>query len=416
LLFAAAAPAAPGSHLVADTTTPVFSVSGTLDDFGLPGFNGEVVSFSAKRGTVRGIYADYFFGYPEVHKLVEVNDLTPDGDTYSVLAEPAAEGSGGQAVAFSAQTSHGYGIYWSLGSSAGVSTLARVFGGSGDCMAVESSYVLYCGDRGIFSFGSVSGLRVSGTITSPFTYSPQGGFGATTQSMDGALGVAFAGPAASAFAVLADTNTTVPGTAEKFRRFRQPAVDGLGNIIFYGEGPTRRGLYRYEPQRLVVIADSATADPFTGDPFSEFFGVALDDGAIVFIAQPAFHGYGLYRSDATGLHGLYTDEGAADVPFDDGRTRTISFFDTLFRPAAIANHRLAVRTKLPHEGNQQAIVLVDVSGTGSSGGMGSGGTEKPPSSSSGKHGCSGGSAATALLPFWLLLPWAKSARRKARAQ
>jgi len=410
LLFSAAVSAAPGSHLVADTTTPVFGLSGTLDEFGVPGFNGDVVSFSAKRGGVRGIYVDYFDGFPEVRKLAELTDRTPDGDTYLTLAEPAAQGNG-QAVAFSAQTSSGYGTFWSTGSSVGLSTLAHAFGGTGDCMAVAPTGVFYCGDHGIFFFGSASGLHVSGPITSPFTFVPSGGFGATTQSVDGALGVAFAGPTASSFTVLADTNTTVPNTAEKFRRFRQPAVDGHGNVVFYGEGPTRRGLYRYEAQHLIVIADSDTNDPFTGDKFSEFFGVALDDGATVFIAQPAFHGYNLYRSDATGLHGLYTED-EADVPFDDGRTRRISFFDTLFRPAAIANHRLAVRTKLPRENNHQAIVLLDVSGAGSSGGTGgSGETERPPSSSSGKHGCSGSSAA-ALLPLWLLLPWPKRLRRR----
>jgi hypothetical protein len=77
LLFAAAASAAPGSHLVADTTTPVFGLSGTLDEFGVPGFNGDVVSFSAKRGSVGGIYVHYFDGLPEVRKLVELTVTRP---------------------------------------------------------------------------------------------------------------------------------------------------------------------------------------------------------------------------------------------------------------------------------------------------------------------------------------------------
>src|SRR5262249_6657661 len=124
LLFAAAALAAPGSHLVADASTPLLGVSGTLDGFGVPAFSGQVVAFSAKRGTVRGIYADFFDGYPEVHKLVEVNDPTPEGDTYFQLWDPAAEPSSGQVVAFPARTfsainGYGYGLYRSLGSSAG---------------------------------------------------------------------------------------------------------------------------------------------------------------------------------------------------------------------------------------------------------------------------------------------------------
>src|SRR5215471_20845871 len=161
LLFSAAVSAAPGSHLVADTTTPVFGLSGTLDEFGVPGFNGDVVSFSAKRGGVRGIYVDYFDGFPEVRKLAELTDRTPDGDTYLTLAEPAAQGNG-QAVAFSAQTSSGYGTFWSTGSSVGLSTLAHAFGGTGDCMAVAPTGVFYCGDHGIFFFGSASGLHVPG--------------------------------------------------------------------------------------------------------------------------------------------------------------------------------------------------------------------------------------------------------------
>ena len=42
-------------------------------------------------------------------------------------------------------------------------------------------------------------------------------------------GIVRAGPGATVSTVVADTNTTVPGTAEKFQRFHQPAIDGLGN-------------------------------------------------------------------------------------------------------------------------------------------------------------------------------------------
>src|SRR5262249_53914589 len=101
LWVAGAATAAPGSHLVADPRTAIAGLSGTLSDFGLPAFNGQVVAFSAKRGTMAGIYAGYFSGSPEVHKVVELSDPTPDGNTYIGIAGPAAaSASGGQAVAF----------------------------------------------------------------------------------------------------------------------------------------------------------------------------------------------------------------------------------------------------------------------------------------------------------------------------
>src|SRR5262249_27540764 len=137
----------------------------------------------------------------------------------------------------------------------------------------------------------------------------------------------------------------------------------------------------------------------SGQRFSVFSSVALDEGATIFIAQPEYNGYNLYRSDATGLHLLYLH--GAQVAFDDGRTRPINFLNTLFRPTAIVNHRLAVRTQWAAADDSQAIVLLDVSGSGDSS------TERPTSSSSQKHGCGGGSAAATLLPLWLLLPWAK---------
>src|SRR5262249_26230201 len=143
-----------------------------LDGFGVPAFSGQVVAFSAKRGTVRGIYADFFDGYPEVHKLVEVNDPTPEGDTYFQLWDPAAEPSSGQVVAFPSRTfsainGYGYGLYRSLGSSAGASTVAldriHYYALAADGIAVDSGTVLYVGDgtQGILSSSSESRVRVS---------------------------------------------------------------------------------------------------------------------------------------------------------------------------------------------------------------------------------------------------------------
>ncbi len=173
-----------------------------------------------------------------------------------------------------------------------------------------------------------------------------------------------------------------------------------GDFAFSGQGPTRGGVYRYDAGRLVVVADTSMTDPLTHQKFHGLGGVVLDEGAILFLAQP--EGYSdltLYRSDGTGLKALYT--GWADVTFDDGRTRTISMQNTYYRPAAIANHRLAILTQFPREGDQKnGIVLLDLSGPGRGGPPEGGGGETPLSSSQ-KHGCGGNNPAV-VLPFWFV--------------
>ena len=43
------------SHLVADTSTPIRGMTGTLHQFGIPAFNGRLVTFSATRGETGGV-------------------------------------------------------------------------------------------------------------------------------------------------------------------------------------------------------------------------------------------------------------------------------------------------------------------------------------------------------------------------
>jgi hypothetical protein len=448
LLSAAAAAAAPGSHLVADTTTPVLGLSGTLDNFGIPMFSGDVVAFTARRGTVGGIYADYFSGTPEVHKLVEVGDATPGGGTYTELFQPGGT-SGDQPVAFLAavtsQPSVPYSVYWVPGSTGAVQTVAASLycGSDVDAIAVAGSSVVCFDTQQILELSPGVAPSVRLSTTNPvggagpfvffpnFTSNPVAGIALIAEWTIGtngetAMGIVYASPGSTTGMVLADTGTLVPSTTEMFMSFGQPALDGLGDIVFAGAGPTRSGIYRYTAGGLQVIVDSSMVDPVTNAKFAEFGSPVLDEGAVLFFGTA--QGYGLlsttlYRVQGNTLTALYS--GWADVPFDDGQTRTISIGETSVRPAAIANHRLAVRTSYPHQSGSEAIVLLDVGSAGTDGGTGGPGEDAgtghgedagaPPPTTGSSSGCGSGGQA-AILPLSLTaLAGMLSRRRAARS-
>ena len=219
---------------------------------------------------------------------------------------------------------------------------------------------------------------------------------------NGVLGIVWAAPGSTIGTVLADTDTVVPNTSENFVSFMgQPALDGLGNIAFAGQGPTRQGVYRYRGGRLEVVADSSMTDPVTRARFVELGQPILDEGAVLFFGGEGELSTTLFRVDDSGMHALYS--GRVDVQFDNGTTRTISVGESGVRPMAISNHLLAMVTLLPHEALAPAVVLLDVGIAGTDGGgepPRDAGTTTTTTTTSGE-GCNGGPKA-ALAPLWVL--------------
>jgi hypothetical protein len=398
-LVCASTEALASSHLVADTSTPIRGMTGTLHQFGIPAFNGRLVTFSADRGAVGGVYADAFDGVPEVQKLVEVNDPTPDGKTFGQLFPPALDGSGGPAIAIFAQTccsSPSSGLYEYQGGTGSVITSPSHCGSETDGLVVDGTTVLCVGSDGIDAFAPGIGqtIRVSNTasgVSTPITFFPEitfdpvSGIAARAQwptGPDGVLaqGVVFAPAGSTSANVLVDTETTVPNTSEKFVSFGQPALDGFGNIVFAGQGSTRQGIYRYRAGALDVIADTSMVDPVTHGTFSLLRSPVLDEGAVLFFGGEGTLSTTLFRADGSGLHALYS--GCADVPFDDGRSRSLCLGATYVRPMAIANHRLAMLTGFADETGAEAIVLLDVGPSGADAGTG----EPEPDAGTGGNG------------------------------
>jgi hypothetical protein len=432
LLVCGTAAASPNSHLVADTSTPIHGLNGTLDQFGVPAFNGAVVAFTAHRGTVGGVYADDFSGTPEVQKLAEVNDATPDGKTFNQLYNPATEGSGGPSVAFLAATCCSSPLY-SLYDYSGLGMLiAPDYCGDGgvDSMVLAASTatcLIGTGDIASFFGGGPSGVRITssqangatGTVSflPELTFSPVAGIAARASWTTGptgeqASGILLAPPGSQVATVIVDTSTAIPNSSEKFMAFGQPALDGLGNIAFAGQGPTRSGVYLLRGGTLEVVADTSMTDPVTRGKFTELGAPVLDEGKVLFLGGEGVLSTSLFRYDGHVLAALYSAD--ADVQFDNGTTRTISIGGSSFRPMAIANHRLAMRTTFPHETGSEGIILLDVGIAGTTPGgepPHDGGTTNPVTGGPSPEGCSHPSKALAPLGLWMA--WLARSRRRA---
>lgn len=113
------------------------------------------------------------------------------------------------------------------------------------------------------------------------------------------LAAAVSLPASAAmfgFTKIADSGTTVPGTAQTFNLFHTPVFDGA-NVAFFGMGTGgRQGIYRHSGA-LGVVADSATTIPnHSPNTFGSVQEPSIDGGKV------AFEGFG------GGRNGLYWDQ------------------------------------------------------------------------------------------------------------
>ena len=111
-------------------------------------------------------------------------------------------------------------------------------------------------------------------------------------------------------AVIADTNTAIPGGAGNFTNFGgRPSLSG-GNVAFRGKGLGSPqgpwGIYT-DIGGLSVVADTNTAIPDGSGNFEFFFGRPSLDGGNV-----AFTGFGDLQA------GVYTDIGGLSVVADNG--------------------------------------------------------------------------------------------------
>lgn len=106
--------------------------------------------------------------------------------------------------------------------------------------------------------------------------------------------VVFMGGSAAAYGVylfngnrltrVADTNTDIPGSAGKFTGFDAPVISG-GNVAFLGEeGSAGRwtGIYHFNGKRLRVIADGNTFIPESQEKFSAFGRVVISGRNVAF--------------------------------------------------------------------------------------------------------------------------------------
>jgi len=107
-------------------------------------------------------------------------------------------------------------------------------------------------------------------------------------------------------AVIADTNTAIPGGSGYFTSLlssASPSVDG-GDVAFNGTGSSQEGIYA-DIGGLGVVADRNTAIPGGSGYFTIFVSPNLDSGNVVFLGQ-----------GSSGQVGIYTDIGSLGVIAD----------------------------------------------------------------------------------------------------
>jgi len=132
------------------------------------------------------------------------------------------------------------------------------------------------------------------------------------------LGISLGGPgiyryAANNLEVVADANTTIPGTSDAFSTLAWPlSIDG-GKVAFYGASADRqqRGIYTDAGGSLQVVANQGTAVPETAPPvlFSDFRSpLSLDNGSVAFL------GMGISEGIYTGVGGNLTVVADTNTP------------------------------------------------------------------------------------------------------
>ena len=85
------------------------------------------------------------------------------------------------------------------------------------------------------------------------------------------------------FTRIADTQTAVPGGTGTFTVFADARAIGGGKVAFIGyDAALAPGIYSYQGGLLGVVADTHTSVPGTADTFSDFFDVAIDGALVAF--------------------------------------------------------------------------------------------------------------------------------------
>jgi len=104
------------------------------------------------------------------------------------------------------------------------------------------------------------------------------------------------------FTRIADTQTAVPGGTGTFTIFADARAIGGGKVALIGyDSALAPGIYSYQNGLLGVMADTHTTVPGTADTFSDFFDVAIDGAFAAFTAGWPGPGGGCSYSGNEGL-------------------------------------------------------------------------------------------------------------------
>ncbi|HSI34946.1 MAG: dockerin type I domain-containing protein [Phycisphaerae bacterium] len=105
---------------------------------------------------------------------------------------------------------------------------------------------------------------------------------------------------AAFFGKVADSNTVIPGSANKFTgAINTPVIDQTGTVAFIGQGTGSIGVYRYQNGALSKVADTTTAVPSGTTNFLSFGLPNLYNGRVGFVGYDNNNRDGIY-TDRTG--------------------------------------------------------------------------------------------------------------------
>ncbi len=310
---------------IVDTETPIPGGTGNFAVFGAPVFDGTTVAFRAGSCICLGQFGVYASTGGSLQKLADANTPVPGSvGNFDFFSE--AEISAGT-VAFFGQNSSVFsqGIYASSGSSlAPVADLnTAVPDGSGNFqsfspeLAVDDGRVLFVGAKpfgqfGLYRFAAGSLTTVADTFTlMPGSGIPFGGFFAPAARAGNLAFGGFTGFNSTlppglytligdTLAMVADTNTPVPGGSGNFVFFGNPSFDG-SNVAFLGVDSSfvSSGIYVADSTgALTVIADTTTPVPGGTGNFVLFSDVAIDNGTVAFVGINESGQSAIYRAVA----------------------------------------------------------------------------------------------------------------------
>jgi hypothetical protein len=240
-----------GLHAIATTATPIPGGTGLFTGVGAPSIDSQGVAFHGGGSSAQhGVYTDI----GGLHVVANRNTPVPNG--YGKFYSFGGAVLDGGHIAFYATGGGGdYGIYTDVGGQLRrvADTKTPVPGGTGDFMvhsfpAISQGHIAFAGksyreDEGVF-------VDVDGTLT-----------------------------------VVANDQTYVPGTSERFMEFVQytPTIDGT-NVVFQAESLNRSGIYGSFGGNLIKLIE--LSDTLDGRTVTNLFMSveALDGDQFVFRA------------------------------------------------------------------------------------------------------------------------------------